>query len=77
MYAFCACLRIVVSNTYCVVFLLDFSSSYLPYATRLIGLSIFDWQQQLRDFVTSTMRPTPKRNFSTGNPSLEYVLSRS
>jgi len=40
MYAFCACLHIVVSNTYYVVFLLDFSSSYLPDATLLIAPSV-------------------------------------
>jgi hypothetical protein len=36
------CLRIVVSNTYCVVFLLSFSSSCIPYFTSFFGLSIFD-----------------------------------
>ena len=33
--------RIVVSNTYCVVFLLCFSSSCVPCATSVFGLSIF------------------------------------
>jgi hypothetical protein len=35
-------LRIVVSNTYCVVFLFCLSSSYVPYAANFSGLSIFD-----------------------------------
>ena len=38
----CVCLRIVVSNTYCVVFLFCFSSSCVPYVASLSGLSIFD-----------------------------------
>ena len=37
IYVICVCLRIVVSNTYCVVFLFCFSSSCFS------GLSIFDW----------------------------------
>jgi len=34
---------IVVSNTYCVVFLFCFSSSCVPYVASFSGLSIFDW----------------------------------
>jgi hypothetical protein len=34
------CFRIVVSNTYCVVFLFCFSSSCVPYAASFSGLSI-------------------------------------
>ena len=35
-------LHIVVSNTYCVVFLFCFSSSCVPYVASSSGLSIFD-----------------------------------
>jgi hypothetical protein len=35
-------LRIVVSNTYCVVFLFCFSSSCVPDVASFSGLSIFD-----------------------------------
>ena len=42
IYAMCVCLCIVVSNTYCVVFLFCFSSSCISYATSFSGLSIFD-----------------------------------
>ena len=38
----CVCLRIVVSNTYYVVFLFCFSSSCVPYVASLVGLPIFD-----------------------------------
>ena len=36
------CLRIVVSNTYCVVFLFSFSSSSVSYVASFYGLSFFD-----------------------------------
>jgi uncharacterized membrane protein YesL len=36
------CWRIVVSNTYCEVFVLFVSSSCVPYVTGFSGLSIFD-----------------------------------
>jgi len=39
------CLRIVLSNTYCLVFLFCFSSSFVPYVASFSGfsvLSIFD-----------------------------------
>jgi len=35
-------LRVVVSNTYRVMFLLCFSSSCVPYVASFSGLSIFD-----------------------------------
>jgi hypothetical protein len=38
----CVYFRIVVSNTYCVVFLLCFSSSCVPFIARFSGLSIND-----------------------------------
>ena len=38
----CVCLRIVVSNTYCLVFLFCFSSSCVPYVADFSGFSIFD-----------------------------------
>ena len=38
----CFCLRIVVSNTYCVVFLFCFSSFCVPYVVNIYGLSILD-----------------------------------
>jgi hypothetical protein len=36
------CLGIVVSNTYCVMFLFRFSSSCAPYVASLFGLSFFN-----------------------------------
>ena len=39
-YGICACLHIM-SNTYCVVFLLCFSSSCVPSVASFSGLSIF------------------------------------
>jgi hypothetical protein len=36
------CLHIVMSITYCVVFLLCLSSSCAPYVASFSGLSIFD-----------------------------------
>jgi len=36
-------LRIVASNTYCVVFLFCFSSSFLPYVDSVSELSIFSY----------------------------------
>ena len=41
-YVMCVCLHIVVSNAYCVVFLLCLSSSCISYVAILSGLSIFD-----------------------------------
>jgi len=41
-YIIYGCLRIVVSNTYCVVFLLCFASSCLPNVVSFSGLSFFD-----------------------------------
>jgi hypothetical protein len=40
IYVICVCLRVVVSNTYCVVFLFCFSSSCVPYIASFSGLSI-------------------------------------
>ena len=42
IYVICVCLRIVVSNAYCVVFLLCLSSSCVPYVASFSGLSIYD-----------------------------------
>ena len=42
IYVLCVCLRIVVSNTYCLVFLFWFSSSCVPYVVSFSGLSFFD-----------------------------------
>jgi hypothetical protein len=39
----CVCLRIVVSNTYCVVFLFCFSSSCVPCFQVLWLSPFFDW----------------------------------
>jgi hypothetical protein len=39
IYVMCVCLRIVASNTYCVVFLFCFSSSCVPY---VVSFSFFD-----------------------------------
>jgi hypothetical protein len=41
-YVICAWLRIVVSNTYCVVFLICFSSYCVSYVASFSGLSIFN-----------------------------------
>ena len=41
-YVICVCLHIVVSNTYYVVFLFCFSSSFIPHVSSLSGLSNFD-----------------------------------
>ena len=41
IYVICVCLRIVVSNTQCVVFLIYLSSSCVPYVSSFSGLSIF------------------------------------
>ena len=41
-YVICVCLRIVLSNTCCVVFLICFSSSCISYVASFSGLSIFD-----------------------------------
>ena len=43
IYVICVFLRIVMSNTYCAVFLLCFSSSCVPYVASFSGLSIFDY----------------------------------
>ena len=42
IYVICACLCIVVSNTYCFMFLFCLYSSCLPYFVSFSGLSIFD-----------------------------------
>ena len=41
IYVICVCLRIVVSITYCVVFLFCFSSSCVPYVARFSRLTMF------------------------------------
>jgi len=42
IYIICVCLHIVVSSTYCVMFLFCFSSSCVPYVASFSGLSFFD-----------------------------------
>ena len=42
IYVICVCLRIVVSNTHCVVFLLSLSSSFVPCVASFSVFSIFD-----------------------------------
>ena len=42
LYVICVCLRIMVSNTYRVVFLFCFSSSCVPCVASFSELSIFD-----------------------------------
>ena len=42
IHVICVCLCIVVSSTYCVVFLLCLSSSCVPYVASFSGLYIFD-----------------------------------
>jgi hypothetical protein len=42
IYVICVCLHIVVSNTYCIVFLFCFASCCVPYVASFSGLSIFD-----------------------------------
>ena len=41
MYVVCVCLRVVVCNTCCVVFLFCFSSSCVPYVASYSELSFF------------------------------------
>ena len=41
IYVICICLHIVVSSTYCVVFLFCCSSSCVPYVASFSGLSFF------------------------------------
>ena len=47
---FMFCLSIVVSNTYCFVFLLCLSLSYVPYVVGFSRLSIFEWSTYVDDF---------------------------
>ena len=42
MYVICVCLRIVMSNIYCVVCLFCFSLSCVPYIVSFSGVSIFE-----------------------------------
>ena len=42
-YVICVCLRIVVSNTYCVVFLFCLSSSCVPYRCCLFLFIVLFW----------------------------------
>ena len=48
------CLHIVVSNTYCVVFLFCFSSSCVPYVASSSGLSFFDCPFSILTFIYET-----------------------
>ena len=41
IYVICVCLRLVVSTKYCVLFLLWFPSSCVPYVANFFRLSIF------------------------------------
>ena len=43
IYVICVCVYIVVSTTYCVVFLLCLSSSCVPYVASFSGLFIFEY----------------------------------
>jgi hypothetical protein len=43
MYVICVYLPIIVSTTYCVVFLLCFSSSCVLYVAIFSGMSMFDY----------------------------------
>jgi type III secretory pathway component EscS len=51
IYLMYVCLCIVVSNTYCVVILLCFSSSCVPYVASFSGLSFFDCHSVLLYFM--------------------------
>jgi len=42
IYVICVCLRIVMSNTYCVMFLFCVSLSCVPYVASFSGFSIVD-----------------------------------
>ena len=53
IYFICVCLRIVVSNTYCVVFLLCFSSSCVPYVASFSGLFLLYFSSSCVPYVTS------------------------
>ena len=41
VYVICFCLRIVVSNTYCIVFLFCFPPSCVPYIASFSGCPFF------------------------------------
>ena len=43
IYVICVCLRMVMSNIYCVVFMFCISSSCVPCVSSFSGLSIFAW----------------------------------
>ena len=62
-YVICACLRIVVSKAYCVVFLTCFSSSWVPYVASFSALSIFEFPFGIlwRQFLPSTSPVTGRR----------------
>jgi hypothetical protein len=42
-YVICVCFRIVVSNTYCIVFLFCFLTSCVPYVPSFSAVPIFDF----------------------------------
>ena len=62
-YVICACLRIVVSKAYCVVFLTCFSSSWVPYVASFSVLSICECPFGIlwRQFLSSTSPVTGRR----------------
>ena len=69
IYVICVCLCIVVSNTYCVVFLLCFSLSCVPYLASFFAWSIFSspCQRQCELLPSLGVRHLSSVNFSYFN----------
>ena len=67
IYAMCVCLRIAVSNTYCVVLLFCLSSTCVPYFVSFSGLSIFvhHFRILFRLFITNRMQNLIQNNLKT------------
>ena len=53
IYVFCVCLHIVMSITYCVVFLFCLSSSCAPYVASFSGLFLFCFSSSCVPYVAS------------------------
>jgi hypothetical protein len=51
IYVICVCLRILVSNTYCVVFFIWVSSYCVPYVTSFSGLTFFYFLFGIRGYI--------------------------
>jgi hypothetical protein len=77
IYVICVCLGIVVSNTYYVVLLFCFSSSYVPYVASFSGLSFLIVPSVLSNFyvlITRSMKQSRHGTHSvkTNNMTLYF-----